>query len=279
MPELPEVETTKRGIEAYVVDNEITQVIIRHFSLRWPINPDLASILDGRTITGLSRRGKYLLFQTDSGCLIIHLGMSGKLRILQKQQAKTVLKHDHVDIEFKDGYVLRYNDPRRFGAVLWIDTDPEQHPLLNYLGPEPLTDEFDSVYLWQQIRSRTSSIKTVIMNSKIVVGVGNIYANEALFLAGIHPKTVANQLTLQHCEQLVAQIKLVLDKAIQAGGTTLKDFRKADGKPGYFAQELNVYGREGQACLHCGSEIKHFKETQRATFYCPLCQLSDSTKA
>ncbi len=276
MPELPEVETTKRGIEPYVVGNEITKVIIRNFSLRWPIEADLALILEGIKITQLARRGKYLLFHTDSGCLIIHLGMSGKLRILQKEQAETILKHDHVDIEFKDGYVLRYNDPRRFGAVLWTDIS-DQHQLLKYLGPEPLTDEFDDAYLWQQIQSRSSSIKTVIMNSKIVVGVGNIYANEALFLAGIHPKTMANQLTIQDCGKLVSTIKTVLDKAIQAGGTTLKDFRKADGKPGYFAQELNVYGREGKACLHCGSEIKHYKETQRATFYCPLCQRS--TKA
>lgn len=274
MPELPEVETTKRGIESYVVKNTVTNVTVRNYSLRWPINNDLSSILLGKTINKLFRRGKYLVFQTDHGCLIIHLGMSGKLRVLKQEEAVNILKHDHVDIKFSNGYILRYNDPRRFGAVIWTYNDPDEHELLKYLGPEPLTTEFDSAYLFDQLKSRSSSIKTVIMNSKIVVGVGNIYANEALFLAGIHPKLPANKLTQKQSDVLVATIKTVLEKAIKAGGTTLKDFRKADGKPGYFAQELNVYGREGEACLRCGSPIQHYKETQRATFFCPLCQRS-----
>ncbi|RKZ98853.1 MAG: DNA-formamidopyrimidine glycosylase [Gammaproteobacteria bacterium] len=274
MPELPEVETTRSGIEPYLKEATITDVTIRNFSFRWPIEPDLAVTLKNQTFQHIKRRGKYLLFQCDSGTLIIHLGMSGRLRVLAIDDHIDPEKHDHVDIELDNGHLLRYTDPRRFGAILWTSEPIEQHHLLSHLGPEPLTKLFNANYLWQKSRSRRCSIKTLIMNGKIVVGVGNIYANEALFLSGIFPKTIANQLTLEQCTTLVDEIKSVLVHAIVAGGTTLKDFRKNDGKPGYFAQELNVYGRKDKACFHCGSAIQHYKETQRATYYCPLCQNS-----
>lgn len=274
MPELPEVETTRSGIEPYIKEATITDVIIRNFSFRWPIESDLADTLKNQTFHNIKRRGKYLLFQCDRGTLIIHLGMSGSLRVLAIDDNISPEKHDHVDIELNNGHLLRYTDPRRFGAVLWTSEPVEQHRLLSHLGPEPLTKLFNANYLWQKSQSRRCSIKTLIMNGKVVVGVGNIYANEALFLSGIFPKTIANQLTLGQCTTLVDEIKSVLVQAIVAGGTTLKDFRKSDGKPGYFAQELNVYGRKGQACFHCGSTIQLYKETQRATYYCPRCQNS-----
>ena len=272
MPELPEVETTRRGISPYIENSVITLVTIRNFSLRWPIDADLANILNGQTVQSIQRRAKYLLFQCDSGTLIIHLGMSGKLRILDSNTAPQVEKHDHVEIQFDNGQLLRYSDPRRFGAILWTTEPIEQHKLLAHLGPEPLSDQFDSTYLFQQTRSRKCSIKTLIMNGKVVVGVGNIYASESLFLAKIHPKTTANKLNKKQCVLLVEAIKTILEKAIKAGGTTLKDFRKSDGNPGYFSQELNVYGRKGEACTQCDGIIEHYKELQRATFFCPNCQ-------
>ncbi len=272
MPELPEVETTRKGIEPYIKGHVISKVTIRNYSLRWPIDTQLAEILANQTIQNVSRRAKYLLLKCDSGTLIIHLGMSGKLRVLDSNALPAPLKHDHVELVLSGGYTLRYNDPRRFGAILWTEGPIEQHKLLEYLGPEPLTEHFNSDYLHHKIKTRRSSIKTVIMDGKVVVGAGNIYANEALFLARIHPKMIANTLSIQQCESLVSTIKLVLEKAIDAGGTTLKDFRKSDGQPGYFAQQLNVYGRDGLDCVNCNSTIRQYKETQRATFYCPLCQ-------
>jgi len=272
MPELPEVETTRRGISPYIEESTISDVTIRNFSLRWPIQEDLAQILAGQTVKSIQRRAKYLLFQCDSGTLIIHLGMSGKLRILESNAATKAEKHDHFEIEFDNGQLLRYNDPRRFGAILWTTEPIEQHKLLAHLGPEPLTDKFNTDYLYQQTRSRKCSIKTLIMNGKVVVGVGNIYASESLFLAKVHPKTTANKLTKKQSELLVDAIKTILAQAIKAGGTTLKDFRKSDGKPGYFAQQLNVYGRKDEACTQCDGTIQHYKELQRATFFCPNCQ-------
>ncbi len=272
MPELPEVETTRQGIKPYIEKATITTVTIRNFSLRWPIAPDLAQILSGQSVSAIQRRAKYLLFQCDSGTLIIHLGMSGKLRIIDSSTAPKAEKHDHFEIKFDNGQLLRYNDPRRFGAILWTTEPIDQHKLLAHLGPEPLTDIFNAGYLYQQIQSRKCSIKTVLMNGKIVVGVGNIYASEALFLAKIHPKTTANMLTKKQCELLVKAIKKILQQAIKAGGTTLKDFRKSDGKPGYFSQQLNVYGRKGESCTQCDSTIQHYKALQRATFFCPSCQ-------
>lgn len=273
MPELPEVETTRLGISPYIEKACITDVTIRNFSLRWPIDPELAHILTGKTIHTITRRAKYLLFHCESdGTLIIHLGMSGKLRILEYNTAPQAEKHDHFEIAFDNGQLLRYNDPRRFGAILWTNQATEQHTLLNHLGPEPLSSEFDSNYLFQQSRSRKCSIKTLIMNGKVVVGVGNIYASESLFIAKIHPKIVANTLSKKQCASLVDAIKTILAKAIKAGGTTLKDFRKSDGNPGYFSQQLNVYGRKDEVCTQCDGIIQHFKELQRATFFCPNCQ-------
>lgn len=272
MPELPEVETTLRGVEPFLTDTKISHVTIRNFSLRWPIDSDLVEILTGQTICRLYRRAKYLLLECDSGTLIIHLGMSGRLRILTVCEHIAPEKHDHFDMVVDNGHLLRYTDPRRFGAILWTKEPIEHHLLFAHLGPEPLTESFSTAYLLSKSRNRRCSIKTLIMDGKVIVGVGNIYANEALFIAGIHPNTIANQLTTKDSDQLVTAIKTILSQAIKAGGTTLKDFRKSDGKPGYFFQELSVYGRQGQHCVRCGSEIEHYKEAQRATFYCPKCQ-------
>ena len=270
MPELPEVETTRSGITPHIKGQKITQVTIRHFKLRWPIPSDLASVLAGQTIHDIRRRAKYLLFQCDSGTLIIHLGMSGHLQIVS--ESDSIAKHSHLDIKLENEVILRFTDPRRFGAVLWTSEPIEQHSLLNHLGPEPLSDDFSADYLYKITRNRRTTIKIFIMNGQHVVGVGNIYANEALFLAGIHPKILAGKVSKAKAHTLVNVIKEVLAKAIEAGGTTLKDFKKSDGKPGYFAQQLHVYGREGEKCTQCGTAIKHFKEAQRATYFCPQCQ-------
>lgn len=272
MPELPEVETTLRGVEPFLKNAKITHVAIRNFSLRWPIVPNLAEILTGQTIHLLYRRAKYLLLECDTGTLIIHLGMSGRLRILTNSENIVPEKHDHFDMAVENGHLLRYTDPRRFGAILWTEGLIKNHPLFNHLGPEPLTGSFDAEYLFAKSQNRRCSTKTLIMDGKVVVGVGNIYANEALFAARIHPLKIANKLTIKDCTNLVTAIKVILRQAIKAGGTTLKDFRKSDGKPGYFAQQLNIYGRQGQLCVNCSSEIEHYKEAQRATFYCPKCQ-------
>jgi formamidopyrimidine-DNA glycosylase len=270
MPELPEVETTKRGISPHLTNKKIEQVVIRNHQLRWPIDEQLPQILAGQTIHTIERRAKYLLLKCDTGTLLIHLGMSGRLAVLD--QTTPVQKHDHVDISVSGGLTLRYTDPRRFGAVLWTTDNPNQHALLNHLGPEPLSDEFNANYLASKIKTRKTAIKTVVMNGEIVVGVGNIYANEALFLAGVHPERSAHSLSEMELELLTTHIKAVLTKAIEAGGTTLKDFRKSDGKPGYFAQQLHVYGRAGEACTQCGGIIESFKQAQRASYCCPLCQ-------
>lgn len=270
MPELPEVETTRCGIIPHVEGQKITHVTIRHFKLRWPIPHDLANILTSQTIHSIKRRAKYLLLECDAGTLIIHLGMSGHLQIVR--ETDPIAKHSHLDIELENNNILRFTDPRRFGAVLWTSEAVEQHPLLNHLGPEPLSKEFSSDYLYKITRNRRTTIKTFIMNGHYIVGVGNIYANEALFLAGIHPRVLAGNISKAKADNLVKVIKGVLAKAIEAGGTTLKDFKKSDGKPGYFAQQLHVYGREAEACTRCGTAIKHFKEAQRATYFCPKCQ-------
>jgi formamidopyrimidine-DNA glycosylase len=270
VPELPEVETTRRGIRPYIEGQRISDITVRNYSLRWPIPDNLSEILNQQQIHKISRRAKYLLFHCDSGTLILHLGMSGSLRILESDE--NVNKHDHVDIKVENGYLLRYTDPRRFGAILWTSEAVFDHALLKHLGPEPLSEAFTADYLRSKAKTRKISIKKFIMDGKVVVGVGNIYASEALFIAGINPKKLAKDLSTKEYKQLVLSIKQVLEKAIMAGGTTLKDFKKSDGKPGYFAQQLNVYGRKGQACYHCGSEILNYKEAQRATYYCPLCQ-------
>lgn len=270
MPELPEVETTRRGILPYIENQTVSKVVIRNHSLRWPIPDDLEQQLCGQKIITVKRRAKYLLLEFAHGTLMIHLGMSGRLRVLDSD--KNVDKHDHVDMYFDNGKVLRYTDPRRFGALLWSAEDIQSHPLINHLGPEPLSDAFDSDYLCHKAKGRQTAIKTFIMNGEIVVGVGNIYANEALFMAGIHPQKAAGKISHKKMTLLVAAIKQVLEKALAAGGTTLRDFRKSDGKPGYFAQELSVYGRGDQPCLACGSPIKSIRQAQRASYFCPHCQ-------
>lgn len=270
MPELPEVETTRRGIQPYIEQQVITKAVVRHRGLRWPVPAGLELQLAGQRITKIDRRAKYLLLHCDSGTLIIHLGMSGALRVLDNDA--NVAKHDHVDFYFANGYVLRFTDPRRFGAVLWCDTAIEMHPLLSHLGPEPLSAAFNADYLCSKLRGRTGAIKTVIMNGEIVVGVGNIYANEALFLAGIHPLTSAGKITKASLQKLILSIKQVLEKALEAGGTTLRDFRNSDGKPGYFALHLNVYGRADKPCLCCQTSISCIRQAQRATYFCQKCQ-------
>ncbi len=270
MPELPEVETTRRGIAPHIKGKKVSDVIVRHHQLRWPIPRGLKKTLVGHTIHSVSRRAKYLLLGFDHGTLILHLGMSGSLRIIKANSPAE--KHDHLDIAFANSKTLRLTDPRRFGAVLWTRDHPEEHELLAHLGPEPLSEAFDNEHLYQLSRKRKSSIKQFIMNGKVVVGVGNIYASESLFLAGISPKSVAGKVSKARMEKLTAAIKQVLAAAIEQGGTTLRDFVGGDGKPGYFAQQLNVYGREGEPCRVCGKGIKQIVQGQRSTFYCPHCQ-------
>lgn len=270
MPELPEVETSRRGIAPHIEGKRFQQVVIRQTMLRWPIPVNLADLLPGRLLVGVSRRGKYLLLETAKGTLILHLGMSGNLRITSPQQA--LLKHDHVDFIFEDGTVLRFNDPRKFGAVLWTSEPAERHPLLAALGPEPLSAQFDAGYLLKKTNNRRTAIKSLIMDSHIVVGVGNIYANEALFNAGIRPQRPAGELDANDCERLVSAIRSALERAIAMGGTTLRDFVNAEGKPGYFQQTLSVYGRKGQPCQLCTQPVELLKIAQRASYYCPNCQ-------
>ncbi|MBO1927900.1 bifunctional DNA-formamidopyrimidine glycosylase/DNA-(apurinic or apyrimidinic site) lyase [Thiomicrorhabdus sp. 6S2-11] len=280
MPELPEVETTRRGIADACDNATIESVTLRAPKLRWEIEPALPELLAGQPITSLSRRGKYILLQTPPGTILIHLGMSGTLRVLPKDTA--VKKHDHVDILLTSGQVLRLNDPRRFGAVLWHPTeagDINSHKLLGKLAPEPFDEAFNGDYFYDKTRNRNVAIKTIVMNSEIVVGAGNIYANESLFLSGIHPATPAKTLTKAQCHTLVGNIKEVLAKAIQQGGTTLKDFMSPEGKPGYFVQELNVYGKEGEPCPICTTTLEKVILNQRASFYCPQCQPKKRVRA
>jgi formamidopyrimidine-DNA glycosylase len=270
MPELPEVETTRRGIEPHVSGHTVTDVVIRQNKLRWPIPRGLKQKLTGHTIQQVERRAKYLLLRLDHGTLILHLGMSGSLRLVRANSEPG--KHDHFDLAFDNGKALRLTDPRRFGAILWTAMDPSKHELLRSLGPEPLSDKFNTDYLFERSRSRKSSIKQFIMDGKIVVGVGNIYASESLYLAGINPKTATGKISRERLNRLVTAIKQVLTEAIQQGGTTLRDFVGGDGKPGYFAQQLKVYGRAGEACPGCGGTVKQVVLGQRASFYCPCCQ-------
>ena len=269
MPELPEVETTLRGIEPHLLNNRIARVVVRDARLRWPV-PDEVRQAEGQTFISLRRRGKYLLLHLENGGLLIHLGMSGSLRILQNAPAPE--KHDHVDIELENGTCLRFNDPRRFGAFLWVDGAMKSHELLRNLGPEPLSDDFTAKYLFQQSRNRKVAIKNFIMNGHIVVGVGNIYASESLFMAGIHPQRAAGRVSMQRYEGLADAIRDVLGRAIKQGGTTLRDFVDSDGSPGYFAQELLVYDRAGSDCFQCGTAIRQKVLGQRSSYYCPACQ-------
>ena len=269
MPELPEVETTLRGIEPHLLKQRIARVTVREPRLRWPVTAAVTKA-EGQQLVSLERRGKYLLLKLEQGGLIIHLGMSGSLRILEV--LKPPEKHDHVDVELENGVCLRFNDPRRFGAFLWVDGAMESHVLLRDLGPEPLSYEFTADYLYRRSRGRQLAIKNFIMNGHIVVGVGNIYASEALFMAGIHPQRAAGRISRQRYKGLVAAIRDVLARAIRHGGTTLKDFVNSDGAPGYFAQELLVYDRAGSDCFQCGAAVRQKVIGQRSSYYCPACQ-------
>ena len=269
MPELPEVETTLKGIEPHLLNQRVTRVIVRDSRLRWPVPKEVRNA-EGQQFVSLQRRGKYLLLKLQRGGLIIHLGMSGSLRILQHAMAPE--KHDHVDVELENGECLRFNDPRRFGAFLWVNDDLQSHELLRDLGPEPLSAEFTADYIYQRSRGRQLAIKNFIMDGHIVVGVGNIYASESLFMAGIHPQRAAGRVSWQRYEGLVAAIRDVLQRAIRRGGTTLRDFVNSDGAPGYFAQELLVYDRADSDCFQCGSSIRQKVIGQRSSYYCPVCQ-------
>ncbi len=270
MPELPEVETTRRGLAPHVVGATVTRVEVREARLRWPVPASLPENLVANRIEALERRAKYLLFRTKSGSAIVHLGMSGSLRLVRPGTA--FRKHDHIEIVFDNDWCARFHDPRRFGSFLWTDDDPLKHPLLEPLGPEPLSGEFNADYLYGASRKRSVSVKNLLMNSLIVVGVGNIYANEALYRAGIHPRRAAGRISVARYGKLADETKKVLSEAIEDGGTTLRDFVSGDGEPGYFAQHLDVYGREDEPCRRCGKTIRATVIGQRTSYYCPGCQ-------
>ena len=274
MPELPEVETTRRGIEPHLVGRRIVAVTLRRSDLRWPIPREVSELLPGQVIESVERRAKYLLIHTGVGSAMLHLGMSGMLRVLPPDAL--IGKHDHVDIVLENtaeqrGRVLRFTDPRRFGSLLWQPIG-EVHPLLAALGPEPLTDAFDGDTLWNGSRGRSAAVKLFLMDNANVVGVGNIYASEALFAAGIDPRRAAGNVSRLRYAKLAAEVKRILAWAIERGGTTLRDFLNPDGAPGYFFRELNVYGRAGEPCKVCGTAIKQAVLGQRSTFWCPNCQ-------
>ncbi len=269
MPELPEVETSRRGIAPHVEGATVSSVVIRERRLRWPVSESLDLELPGATVTSVGRRAKYLLINTTAGTAIMHLGMSGSVFIVDKGTPAGV--HDHIDIEFDSGLALRFRDPRRFGSLHW-SKDPLEHSLIKDLGPEPLSQAFDGHYLWVRSRGRRVAIKQFIMNAHVVVGVGNIYASESLFIAGIHQKRAAGRIALHRYQKLAAAIKDVLERAIRAGGTTLRDFYGGDGEAGYFQQQLEVYDREGEHCRQCDTLITAIVQGQRSTYYCKRCQ-------
>lgn len=269
MPELPEVETTRRGLAPRLRGRTLERIVVRNPSLRWRVPEDLEARLAGLRLQALDRRGKYLLFDFGAATQIVHLGMSGSMRIAAP--GEPAARHDHVDWLFDDGTLLRLRDPRRFGAVL-CTADPAHHPLLAHLGPEPLAPAFDADYLYERCRARRSAVKQVIMDAGVVVGVGNIYASESLFHAGIRPGTAAHRLSRAACARLVAAIRKVLTAAIAAGGSSLRDYVASDGELGYFQLQTQVYGREGLPCRRCATPIRRSVQGQRATFHCPSCQ-------
>jgi len=275
MPELPEVEVTRLGIAPHLEGQSIANVVIRNVRLRWPIPDELPFILPHATIRSVTRRAKFLLLDCGIGTLLIHFGMSGSLRILQGRKAAIIdlpHKHDHFDIVLQNRTVLRLRDPRRFGGVLWHTGDILQHPLLINLGPEPLTENFSANYIFQKTRQSRVSIKQILMNNHVVVGIGNIYANEALFLAGINPKIAAGRISLERYERLAEAIRRILNEAIIAGGSSLRDFVNSDGDKGYFQNYYWVYARNSENCKRCGHTVKRIKQAQRSTFYCAQCQ-------
>ena len=270
MPELPEVETTLRGIAPHITERTILECVLRTAKLRWPLDPSLRQLLPGQKICSVERRAKYLLLRCDQGTIILHLGMSGSLRIVSA--GTTEKKHDHVDLIFSNGQCLRLTDPRKFGAFIYTATDPYTHKLLCRLGPEPLTADFSGDYLYGSAHGKKQTIKQFIMDQKTVVGVGNIYASEALFRAGIRPDRAAGRVGRNRYQILSRAIKEILNQAISAGGTTISDFSQVDGKPGYFKQQLQVYSRSGEPCVVCGHSLHSQRLGQRSTFYCPICQ-------
>jgi len=267
MPELPEVETTRRGIEPHVRGRRIADVRVHDSRLRWPVR---LPPLGGREVVAVTRRAKYLLFALTEGTLLLHLGMSGSLKLVPRGTAPA--KHDHVDVELDSGSMLRLTDPRRFGSLHYVADAPAQHRLLKRLGPEPLSDEFDGAYLHARSRGRKVAAKSFLMDAHVVVGIGNIYANEALFTAGVRPTRRAHRLSAAQCDRLAGAVKDTLAAAIRHGGTTLRDFVGGDGQPGYFRGELEVYGREGDPCVRCGTRLMGIRTGQRATVYCRKCQ-------
>lgn len=271
MPELPEVETTLRGVAPSLDGRAVEKIVVRNSALRWPV-PSAVNQAEGKKVARCWRRAKYLLIDLDEapGGLMVHLGMSGSLRVCRADEAPR--KHDHVDIVLDTGKCIRFNDPRRFGVFTWWERPAEDHALLRQLGPEPLSDAFDGDYLYRVSRGRRGAVKNFIMDGKVVVGVGNIYASEALFMSGIHPSRAAGRVSATRYGALAAAIKAVLAHAIQRGGTTLRDFLNSDGNPGYFAQELLAYDREGAPCFQCGAPIRRKVIGQRSSYYCPSCQ-------
>lgn len=269
MPELPEIETTRRGLDPHCAGHRILGVTLRERRLRWPVPAELPVLLANQRIVRLDRRAKYLLMELERGTLLVHLGMSGSLRVLTEATAPR--KHDHIDIALDNGLLLRYNDPRRFGSFQWFAHGQDIAPLA-HLGPEPLGTAFDGGHLYRLSRGRRVAVKPFLMDGKVVVGVGNIYATEALFLAGIRPDRAASRISALRFEHLAEQVKLVLTAAIEQGGTTLRDFVGGDGKPGYFAQQLFAYGRAGEPCKRCGSLLREQRLGQRSSVYCIACQ-------
>ncbi|TKI04031.1 bifunctional DNA-formamidopyrimidine glycosylase/DNA-(apurinic or apyrimidinic site) lyase [Martelella alba] len=268
MPELPEVETSRRGIEPWVAGHTIVRAVVRNAHLRWPVANEIITLRD-QAVMRVGRRAKYLLLELNTGWIIIHMGMSGSLRVLA--QPLPPEKHDHVDLVMSNGCIIRYTDPRRFGAWLWSE-DLAASRVLSQLGPEPLSEAFDGHYLYRMSRGKHLAVKPWLMDNKLVVGVGNIYASESLFAAGILPNRAAGTLAGEEAESLARTVKAVLLHAIEQGGTTLRDFLQSDGKPGYFTQELRVYGRAGESCRVCGTPIQSARLGQRNTFFCPVCQ-------
>jgi formamidopyrimidine-DNA glycosylase len=270
MPELPEVETTRRGVEPCVAGRKVADLRVYDRRLRWPVPANLKTRLVGRVVDRVDRRSKYLLFRLGADTLLVHLGMTGSLRAHTQLPPRRT--HDHVDLVLEGGVTLRYHDPRRFGAILWIAGPAERHALLRKLGPEPLDAAFDADYLWRATRGRRAAIKLALMDNQVVVGVGNIYANEALFRAGIRPTTAAGKLSRPRLARLVDETRNVLREAIAKGGSTLRDYVDAAGEPGYFQLDYFVYGRAGLPCRVCGTRLKLTRQGQRATHHCPRCQ-------
>jgi len=269
MPELPEVEVCRQGIEPHILNQSVTKVIVRNAKLRWPI-PTTVQQMINHQVESVERRSKYLMIKFKHGTLLLHLGMSGTIRVIEANTP--IAKHDHFDLVLSNNKALRLNDPRRFGAVLWFEDHVDEQGLLAKLGPEPLSDDFTYGYLFTKAKNRKVPIKTFLMNNQVVVGVGNIYANESLFKAGILPTKLAGKITKKQFDQLTDIIKEVLAAAILQGGTTLKDFTQADGRPGYFAQQLLVYGRAGKECVNCKTILEEVRQSNRSSVYCPTCQ-------